>query len=163
MDDIQHFAKLIKKTKFAMMTTVSDEDGSLQSRPMSLQEAEFDGSLWFFTRKSSSLVKQINHNPKVNLSFSNIENNSYVSASGPGEMLIDHQKAKELWNPFLKAWFPEGLEDPELCLIKVTVESADYWESASAPLVKLVGFAKAILSGKKADSTVSQHGHLNLN
>ena len=143
MDDIQHFAKLIKKTKFAMMTTVSDEDGSLQSRPMSLQEAEFDGNLWFFTRKSSALVRQINHNSKVNLAFSNIENNSYVSASGPGEMLVDHQKAKELWNPFLKAWFPEGLEDPELCLIKVTVESADYWESAAAPLVKTCRICKS--------------------
>lgn len=163
MDDIQHFGKLIKKTRFAMMTTLSEVDGSLVSRPMSLQEAEFDGILWFFTRKSSALVKQIESNSKVNLAFSNIDNNSYVSASGHGEMLVDHQKAKELWNPFLKAWFPEGLVDPELCLIKVAVESAEYWESASAPIVKLVGFAKAILTGKKADTTISQHGHINLN
>lgn len=163
MDDIQHFAKLIKKTKFAMMTTINEVDGALQSRPMSLQEAEFDGNLWFFARKSSAVIKQIDHNSKTNLAFSNIENNSYVSACGQGQMVVDHQKAKELWNPLLKAWFPEGLEDPELCLIKVSVESADYWESASAPLVKLVGFAKAVLTGKKADSTVSQRGHLNIN
>ena len=96
MDDIQHFAKLIKKTKFAMMTTINGEDGALHSRPMSLQESDFDGTLWFFTRKSAILVQQIEHNPKINLAFSNIDNNSYVSASGQGQILVDQQKAKEL-------------------------------------------------------------------
>lgn len=163
MNDIQHFSKLIKEIKFAMFTTISALDGSLQSRPMSLQQAEFDGHLWFFARNTSLMVKQIEANSIINLAFSNPKDNSFVSASGHAGIIEDKHKAKELWNPFLKAWFPEGLEDPELCLIQVAVESADYWESPSAPLVKLVGFAKAVLSGKKADSALSKKGHLNIN
>ncbi len=163
MNDIQHFSKLIKEIKFAMLTTMSTVDENLQSRPMSLQQAEFDGHLWFFARNTSLMVKQIENNSTVNLAFSNPKDNSFASASGHAAVINDKQKAKELWNPLLKAWFPEGLEDPELCLVQVAVESADYWESPTAPLVKLVGFAKAVLTGKKADSALGKHGHLNIN
>ena len=131
LNDIQHFAKLIKEIKFAMMTTFSESDGVLKSRPMTLQQIEFDGDLWFFCRESSELVHQIKENPIVNLTFSDPRDSSYISACGRGSIVDDAQKEKELWNPLYKAWFPEGLEDPELCLIMVTVESADYWESPS--------------------------------
>ncbi len=162
--DIQHFAKLIKEIKFAMMTTFSEKDGALKGRPMTLQQVEFDGDLWFFCRKSSELVHQIQANPNVNLAFSNPKDSSYISACGHGMMVDDAAKEKELWNPFYKAWFSEGLEDPDLCLIKVTVESADYWESPSSKIVTMVNFAKSLLSGKRDNTIIAgKHGHLNLN
>ena len=164
VSDVQHFAKLIKEIKFTMMTTISESDGSLKSRPLTLQQVEFDGDLWFFCRKSSELVHQIQANPNVNLSFSDPKDSSYISACGHGIIVDDTGKEKELWNAFYKPWFPEGLEDPELCLIKVTVESADYWESPSSKIVTMVNFAKNILSGKKENNFIpGKHGHLNLN
>jgi general stress protein 26 len=51
----------------------------------------------------------------------------------------------------LKAWFPEGLEDPTLCLLKVSVEEAEYWEASSSTLVQLFGFVKAMATGQEAD------------
>ena len=163
MNDIQHFAKLTKDIKFAMFTTVS-RDGTLRSRPMTLQQNEFDGTLWFFADRWSHLASDIGDGSRVNLSFADIKNNSYLSASGQADVVFDKAKERELWNPFYKAWFPEGLEDTKLCLIKVTVESADYWESPSSPLIHLVGFAKAVLTGQRpAPGLLSDTGHLNLN
>ena len=162
-NDVQRFAKLIKDIKFTMMTTVNAEDGTLRSRPMTLQEVEFEGELWFFAGRSTSPVADIQEQPKINLAFSDPKGSSYVSASGQAEMILDKEKAKQLWNPIYKAWYPQGLEDPELCLIKVTVESADYWDTPSSPVVQMVGFAKAILTGEKAGAELGERGHLNIN
>jgi general stress protein 26 len=162
-NDVQHFARLIKDIKFAMLTTVNADDGSLRSRPMTLQQAQFDGDLWFFAGRSTQAALDVAEEPKVNLAFSEPKNSSYISACGSAEVVLDKAKAKELWNPLYKAWFPEGLEDPDLCLIKVTVESVDYWESPSSPVVQLAGFAKAMLSGKKAGDELGRRGHLNIN
>ncbi len=41
----------------------------------------------------------------MNVSFSDPPHQSYVSISGRGEIVQDKAKAKELWNPYLKAWF----------------------------------------------------------
>lgn len=162
MNDIQHFSRLIKDIKFAMFTTLDQSTGALCSRPMTLQQNEFDGNLWFFSAKSSELVKQVSNNAQVNLAFSNVKTFSFLSAQGKAQVLVDKEKQEELWNPLYKAWFPEGLEDPDLCLIKVSVENADYWESPDSKLVRFVGFTQAILTGKKANPALGKHGHLNM-
>lgn len=148
--DVQKMVELIQDIQFAMLTTVSADDGQLRSRPMTLQKTEFDGHLWFFVGRSTSQVVDIEESPRINLAFSDPKGNSYISVSGQAEIVLDRAKAEELWSPVLKAWFPKGLEDPELALLKVSVESADYWDSPSSKVVQLVGFTKAVLTGQRA-------------
>ncbi|CAF0729401.1 unnamed protein product [Adineta steineri] len=142
--DQEHIFKLIKDIQFAMLTT-TDEDGSLRSRPMAYKQGESDSKteLWFFTRTDSSKVPEIKKHSQINVSFSNPSHQSYVSISGHGEIVKDKTKAKELWNPYLKAWFPQELEDPNLSLLKVTIEGAEYWDSAASLMVRAVGYVKA--------------------
>src|SRR5690349_5444959 len=149
-NDIEKIRDLIKGIRFAMLTTV-DTDGSLRSRPMATQEAEFDGELWFFTGASSPKVDEVERDHRVNVSYAAPDDNTYVSVSGTARMVRDKAKAKELWNPALKAWFPEGLDDPDLALLRVRVEKAEYWDSPSSKMVQLYGLAKAMLTGKRAD------------
>ena len=145
-DSIKLLAKMIKGIKFAMLTT-QDDLGLLRSRPMATQETDFDGTLWFFTSESSSKVFEIRKNPVVNVNFVNPEDSRYVSISGTAEISKDQSKIKELWKPFYKTWFPEGLEASALALIKVNVEKAEYWDVASKTLIPILGFAKALLTG----------------
>ena len=149
-DRVAKLRELIKGIKIAMLTT-AENDGSLRSRPMATQQTEFDGDLWFFTGKSSGKVTEIQHNQHVNVSYAEPGDNRYVSVSGRAELIDDRSKAKELWNPFVKAWFPKGLDDPDLMLLKIKVEAAEYWDAPSSMMVNLVGFAKAILTGKRPD------------
>lgn len=158
-NDVKRLASLVKDIQFTMLTTVSQEDGSLRSRPMTLQEREFDGDFWFFAGKHMAAVDDLRADSSVNLAFADPAHSRYVSVSGMGEVLDDKEKARELWNPALKAWFPDGLEDPELVLIRVQVESADFWETPSSKAVQLAGFAKAILTGKRATG-IGTHGHV---
>lgn len=148
--DIEKIRDLIKGISFAMLTTV-DEDGSLRSRPMQTQETEFDGELWFFTGASTPKVGEVQRDQRVNLSYADPDDNRYVSLSGTAALVLDRAKMKELWKPVLKAWFPGGLEDPELALLRVKVEKAEYWDSPSSKMVQLAGFLKAIATGKRLE------------
>lgn len=146
-DNIKKLHDLIKDIRFAMLTTVED-DGTLHSRPMATQEFEFDGDLWFFTAADAAKVKEAQHDRHVNVSYSDPHNQKYVSVSGKAELVRDRTKIEELWNPLFKAWFPDGLEDPNLALLKVNVDKAEYWDSPSSKVVRLLGFAKAVITGK---------------
>ena len=140
---------MLEGIDFCMMTTI--DGGQLRSRPMSTQAAEFDGEVWFFTRDNTHKIDEIEKDNRVCLGYSDPDNSRYVSVSGHAEISKDRAKMKELWNPILKAWFPEGLDDPHICLMKVNVEQAEYWEASSGKLVQLLGFVKALATGQEAD------------
>ena len=152
-------SKLIHGVRIAMMTT-TDTDGTLRSRPMATQATEFDGDLWFFTGKSSHKTTEIDADHRINLSYSDPGSSKYVSVSGTGRLVQDRAKAEALWNPLYKAWFPKGLEDPDLCLLKVTPTQAEYWDTPGSAIVHAIGFVKAIATGKRANP--GEHEKLDL-
>ena len=157
--DAQHLFEMISHIKFAMLTTL-DEDGSLRSRPMANKQAdEFDGSLWFFTHASSHKVDEVEKQSEVNVSFSDPDKQSYVSISGKAELVRDRAKAEELWTPYTKLWFQNGLDDPDLAMLKVTVVKAEYWDGPSSKMVQAFGIAKAAISGDY--STLSENKKIN--
>lgn len=150
MDDneaIKKVAEMMKGAKICSLTTVNS-NGQLTSRPMAVQQIEFDGDAWFFAQRSSTKLNEIAANPQVNIMFNS--GDDWVSLSGTARQVDDIEKAGELWNPFLKAWFPEGLSDPELTLIKVHAESAEYWDSDNK-LTSLFGMVKAAVTGKPTE------------
>ena len=138
---------LIKDAHVGLLTTI-DAGGSIVSRPMALQTVEFDGDLWFFTSANSNKVAEINAEPAVNVAFQSKD--AWVSVSGTAAIVTDKSKAEELWNPVVKAYFPDGLEDPELRLIRVDASSAEYWDSDNK-LVSLFKMAKAVASHDTPD------------
>lgn len=159
-NDYAKLAFLIKDIKFAMMTTVGI-NGTIHSRPMGTLEKNlknFDGILWFFSRKDShknhDIVESHQH---VNLAYADPDKQQYVSICGKAFISEDKGKMKELWNPVLKAWFPEGLDDPEISLIGVNVESAEIWDSPPSKVVQLAGFVKSAVTGKPYDQ--KNHSH----
>lgn len=162
INDEQLFGELIKDIKFVMFTTLDQNRSFIHSRPMTILEKEFDGELWFFASYSSDLVRQIENYPLVNLTFSNSKDFSFLSARGFAEVIQNKEKQEELWNPFYRAWFSQGIDDPDLCLIKVVVKSVDYWKSPESKLVRLMGFTKSIISGKKQDPSLGRREHLEL-
>ncbi len=155
---IEKFKKLTEGIDFCMLTTING--GQLRSRPMSTQEMDENGDLWFFTSDQTHKVDEIEKDDRVNVAYSKPGDNTYVSVAGSGQLSKDRQKIEELWNPILKAWFPEGLDDPHLALLKVSVTEAEYWDSPNSKIVQLYGFVKAMVTGEPAK--VGDHGKVNL-
>ena len=48
----------------------------------------------------------------------------------------------------MRAWFPEGPEDPSLTLIAVEVAGAEYWDAPSSKMLHAYGYVKAMATGK---------------
>jgi general stress protein 26 len=159
-ESIEKLQELIKDIDIAMLTT-QDVDGSLRSRPMGTQEVEFDGDLWFFTDDETAKVYEIQHQRHVNVSYADPKSQTYVSVSGTASVVRDSAKIKELWSPLYKAWFPEGVDDPNLVLLKINVEKAEYWDSPHGTVMTMIGFVKAIVTGQSYEP--GDHDKLNLN
>ncbi len=158
-DDTKKLHDLIKDAKIAMLTTI-DQNGELRSRPMGTIEVEFDGDLYFFTKEHSPKVSELMRDSHTNVSYCDKGAQNYVSVSGKAELIQDRKRMEELWTPILKAWFPDGLDDPELALLRISVSRAEYWDAPSSKIVQLIGFAKAAMTGKEYDQ--GEHGKIEL-
>jgi general stress protein 26 len=127
---------LIDDIAVAMVVTVSVE-GSLRSRPMLTQQVRDEGELWFFTSEDSETAHDLAEERAVNVAYSDPERNRFVSITGQATLLHDETKLGELWDPALTRYFPQGLDDPHLTLMRVRIEFADYWDVPSSRMVSL--------------------------
>lgn len=147
----EQVAKLVELTqdaRFCMLTTV-DETGALVSRPMTRQEVDLDLELWFIATRDSRKVGQIRANPAASVTVSTAT--SWVSLSGTAEVVDDTAKLKQLWSTFAEAWIPEGPEDPNAILVRVDVDTAEYWDNPGGRIASVISFAKSKLTGKPYD------------
>jgi general stress protein 26 len=147
-DESRKVAELIKGKRFAFFTTRTP-DGTLTSRPMTLQEVEFDGDLWFFAERDSHPVRHITLSPQVNVGIGS--GSTWVSLSGRAVVVEDAAKKRELWNSAVEAWFPDGPDDDGVVLLKVEGESAEYWNTPGGRLATVLSFAKAKVTGERIE------------
>lgn len=143
----QRLAKLVEKIDIAMFTTVGP-GGYLVSRPLSTQAARFDGErVWFFVDASSPKVDEIKRNRRVNVSYASQDRNTYVSLAGDARLDRDRARIASFWNDALKAFFPKGMDDPDLALIEVRPRTAEYWDGPGSFLGKALTFMVARVTG----------------
>lgn len=147
-DGARRVAALLADEHTAMFTTTAP-DGTLMSRPMALQEVEFDGDLWFFAQRSSRKVAHIAVQPQVNVTVGSAS--SWVSLTGHARVVDDAARKRELWNAVVEAWFPDGPDDAEVVLLEVTGDSAEYWDTPGGRIASLVSFVKAKATGEPYD------------
>lgn len=146
-DQINTIAAKIKDVRFGMFTTL-DDDNMLTSRPLTSQQIDNEGNLWFFTTDEAPFTHDLEHHPDVNVSFSDPEHHLYLSVSGRAYLLKDRAKARELWSPAVSAWYRGGLDDPHLTLIRVKIQSAEYWDAGASKMKQLFHIAKAAVTGR---------------
>ena len=156
---VEKLKELVKHGDICMFTTL-DKDGRINSRPLSTADIDDDGNVWFFTNEFSEKIHDLSNNNSVNLIYANPDRNTYLNISGSCVVVVNREKNSKLWNSFLKAWFPNGLDDPKLCLLKVMTEDAYYWNSSSSKMVVAFNILKAIVKNEKYDE--GEEGKLSL-
>ncbi|GMK38854.1 general stress protein [Paenibacillus sp. CCS19] len=143
---IETVYKLIKDIEYAMLTTVSQE--GLVSRPMKTQDAAFDGTLWFLTKKDTSKFHELLHNKQVNVAYAG---QSYVSVRGEAELVESAEKVRQFWNPMYEKLLETTYDDPNLVLIKVNADAAEYWDYHNK--FKMAKFLFSRLIGRNTEGT----------
>jgi general stress protein 26 len=156
---IKKFKKLVDDVNICMFITKPEDEES--ARPMATIKVEDDGTLWFFTHKSSGKTSQLDQDSEVHLVYAHPGKDSYMDVWAKGSVVTDRSKIRELWNPIIKAWFPNGVDDPDLCLLRVKPESAYYWDNETGKMVEFLRMIAAAVTGKRLAET--KEGDLDMN
>ncbi len=124
------------------------------SRPLAIQgdPSVFGGTLWFFADERSPKISELGANPTVSLIFQSDSDSNYLQLDGTAAVVQDKAKMRELYTPVLKTWFPEGLDDPHLTLIRFDALSGAYWESPGGLLQAMTAFATSVVTGTPGKS-----------
>ena len=140
-DAIKKLGEMIQGIPVAMLTTVT-ERGWLRGRPMVAQAEPFDGTLWFLSEAGSRKARDVRDRQQVNLCYVSGARDRYVSVSGLATLVVDPQRVAAMWSSTYAEWFPRGLADPDLLLIKVQVEEAEYWDATAHRMICVSGFTE---------------------
>jgi general stress protein 26 len=156
-NELEKFYSLIEEIKVAMMTT-RRPDGHLESRAMANQKRASGADLWFVTAEDGGKLRDLQHDPHVNLAYFKPGSYEWVSASGIAAVSRDRAKIRELYESDWKAWFgAEGdprhgtPDDPRMVLIGVDVHAAVFLEVNKPKPVVLFELAKGWLTGEKVE------------
>ena len=131
-------------------------------RPMSLQETDTEGNLWFISSDASNKNFQIAEDNRVQLLFMNNSNSEYLSVFGKAYIYKDKATIEDKWSNLASAWFEDGKDDPNVSIIRVAPEDTYYWDTKAGKLVSLISFAAAAISGTKTDNSDGVEGELNI-
>jgi general stress protein 26 len=146
---IDHIWEIAEKIKTCMLVTLSAD--KLRSRPMHAMLDREAGCLWFITDPRGGKDEEIRAAPDVCLAFADTDSNTYLSITGRAEVLRDVAKARELWSSEAQAWWPKGPTDPEVRVLRVIPDSAEYWDTRGNSITVALRLAAARLSGHPPD------------
>ena len=147
-ESVSKLRSLIKDVNVCMFTTV-DNEGAVSTRPLTTVDVDDDGNIWFFTNEFGEKILDESYDNSAYLIYSHPGANTYLYVKGISNLIVDRTKIEAHWKPMLKAWFPQGIDDPKLCLIKVITEEAKYWNSTSSKMVVFYNMVKAIAKKEK--------------
>lgn len=154
-DKLEKIRKLIEDNDTPKVTTVHGH--KLISRPMKLQEAEFDGTLWFFTARDTAKYAELQEDARVNAAFAC---KGHLSLSGNAEVVTDLPLKKRMWNKWIGKFLDLEHDDPQVVLIKVNPESAEYWENVGK-IKSVLTSIKFIRGDKRSEEEVNATIELN--
>jgi len=140
--------ELLPSFRTAMLVTRSSDGSELHMRPLGMvgDPSVFGGTLWFFTDDRSRKVQEIQRESSVSLVFQNDQDSRYLQLVGTAALVADRAKMRELYTPLLRAWFPGGLDDPHITLIRFDAASGSFWDSPGGILHVLAAFTKSVVT-----------------
>ena len=145
----EHLRELIKGFRTAMFVTRTPS-GALRARPLAIADNRAE-DLYFATSMDSPKVKEIEADPHVNVCMQDAD--QFVSLSGTARIATDRELIDKMWSEAWKVWFPQGKDDPALCLVVVDVLDAEYWDQSGAKGLRyLFDAAKAYVTGTPLQS-----------
>jgi len=147
-DGLARLKELIESVRIGLLTTV-DLNGLLHTRPVETLRCDTDGTLWFFTDHESPKARELSHDMRVSVGYSDPSKKIYVVVAGYAHILRDKALATGLWTYAQRAWYPKGVDDEHLSILRVSLERAEYWETPGRVSYLLAALA-ATVTGEPA-------------
>ena len=107
-DAIEQIKTIVEKAQTCFFCTAVSTGASSGGRPMSVQQMDDAGNLWFLSADDSHKNLEIALDPAVKLYFQGSPHSDFLQLNGHATISRDKAKIKELWEPIIKTWFTEG-------------------------------------------------------
>lgn len=144
----------VHKTQTCFFCTGGSVVGSDGIRPMNVRKVDDEGVLWFLSADDSHKNLEVEGNSSVVLLFQGSPHSDFLQLKGRASVSRDHAKIEELWEPILKTWFTEGVNDPRITVIKVVPEVGYYWDNKHGNMVAGVKMLVGAMTGKTLDDSI---------
>ena len=150
---VEKIRQIAKSARVCLLGT-SEGHLPLEVRPMSVQDVDAAGNLWFLGARSSFQTRQLSRHPQAQLLFSNPGASEYLSLQGRAFVTDSRPLKEKYWNALAKGWFPGGIDDPELMVIRFQTESGHYWDTEYGKTVTLLSVLAGAITGQPLSSGV---------
>ena len=137
------------ETSNICMIITTDASGKLHNRPMGAIKIDDDGSCWFFASRSSGKLKDLAVNNKIQVVFADPSTESYVEVHGEGSVVCDENEISNKWSPLVDQWFPNGIKDPEVCLVRIEITNVFYWDETTEGIQRLLIKMTTVVEDRK--------------
>ena len=151
---IQKIKQLVDKAKTCFFCTKSSNAMPMAVRPMSVQKLDEKGNFWFLSANDSHKNQEIQLNNDVHLLFQGSAHSDFLSVHGKASITDDKKIIKELWEPLVKTWFTEGVDDPRITAIKIEPKGGYYWDNKHGNTIAFVKMAIGAALGKTLDDSI---------
>ena len=153
-EGLEKLKELVNAINICLFSTNLQKNDGATFRPMSAQEVDKDGNIWFFSGKDSDKNLEIQKDNLVQLVFSDPSQSSYLIVNGMAEIVVDRHKIEELWSPAIKIWFEKGKEDSNISLIKVKTQTAFYWDTEGNKMINFFKYLASVATGSNLTTSV---------
>jgi general stress protein 26 len=157
---IEKLKNLVDSIDVGMVCSRTGDGSNIHAVPMSRQEVDDDGNIWYLISADSETHRNLMNNSKVTVLFADIKAYEFLSVDGNAEISRDPERIEKYWNKMMEAWFERGKEDPSIRVMKVATDDAYYWDNKSNKVVTFLKVAASAISGKKMD--IGRSGELDL-
>jgi general stress protein 26 len=148
IDAVAKLKELAKNIDICLFCTHLTTSNGSTARPMSTQEVDDQGNIYFFSATDSDKNMEIEDDNHVQLFYSDPSKNSFMVVNGTANAFYDRQKIEEMWSPLVKTWFQEGKDDPNISIIVVQPDSAYYWDTTGNRMINFFKMIASAISGK---------------
>jgi len=140
--------ELLSRFRAGMFVTRAS-DGGIHVRPLGLQDdgSAFDGTLWFFVDDRSRKVRDLADNAQASVMCQSDESGCYLHLRGRATVVRDRAKMQALYSMRLRTWFPGGVDDPHMTLVRFDAADGEFWDSPGGVLQAVGAFTKALVTG----------------
>jgi general stress protein 26 len=146
--------ELAEKSETCFFCTKLTTGEPLKTRPMSVQKVDEAGNFWFLSADDSHKNAEIQIDNHVQLLFQGSAHSDFLSIYGTATISKDKELIKELWEPIVKTWFTEGVDDPRITAIKVDTQEGYYWDNKHGNAVAFAKMAAGAILGKTLDDSI---------
>jgi general stress protein 26 len=153
-DAVEKIRELVKQAPSCFFCTNIKTGLPFSARPMSVQQVDDEGNFWFLSANDSHKNQEIATDPFVQLLFQGSAHSDFLSIYGIATISADKEKIKELWEPIIKAWFTEGVDDPRISVIKIEPTEGYYWDNKHGNAIAFIKMAAGALVGKTLDDSI---------